>query len=87
MIPEPLQTIKCKVINEAKTYGKMPKRVPIQNEELILPDYKIEPKKESKVSVEQQMQAKRAKKTTSTTKSKAAKHIPSTPKPKSQISG
>ena len=70
-IKQNVETIKSRIINEAKTYGKVPKRVPIQNEELKLPDYVVESKTKKEVSVEAQLQAKRDKKYTTSTKAKA----------------
>ena len=70
-IKQNVETIKSRIINEARTYGKVPKRVPVQNEELKLPDYVVESKTKKEVCVEAQLQAKRDKKNTTSTKAKA----------------
>ena len=64
--------VKTRIINEVRTYGKVPKRVPIQNEELKLADYAIEP--ETKVTKAVTMDT-RKKSDKSSTKAKAAKHV------------
>ena len=82
-----VDAVKSRIINNVRTYGKVPKRLPIQNEELKLADYPIEAKETKKVTVETRKKGEK-----SSTKEKAAKHVNQTgqqqqKQSKQQISG